>query len=85
MRSWLRTLRKEHKLTQAEAAAHMGISRQLYAFIECGTRQKNLTLNIAEKLGILFGLSLNEITELEKEYHQGGGTNEDINAGNQTA
>lgn len=72
MRSWLRNRRKQKKLTQAETAQLMGISRQQYNFIENGARQADLSLSTAVKLCDIFGLSLDEIKKNEEQLHGGG-------------
>lgn len=71
MRSWLRNKRKQKKLTQAETAQLMGISRQQYNFIESGARQADLSLSTAVKLCDIFGLSLDEIKKNEDQLHEG--------------
>lgn len=71
MRSWLRNRRKQKKLTQAETAQLMGISRQQYNFIESGARQADLSLSTAVKLCDIFGLSLDEIKKNEDKLHEG--------------
>lgn len=72
MRSWLKDRRKQKKLTQAEIAQLMGISRQQYNFIENGARQADLSLSTAVKLCDIFGLSLDEIKKNEDQLHEGG-------------
>lgn len=72
MRSWLRNRRKQKKLTQAETAQLMGISRQQYNFIENGARQADLSLSTAVKLCNIFGLSLDEVKKNEEQLHEGG-------------
>lgn len=71
MRSWLKDRRKQKKLTQAETAQLMGISRQQYNFIENGARQADLSLSTAVKLCDIFGLSLDEIKKNEDQLHEG--------------
>ena len=71
MRSWLRNRRKQKKLTQAETAQLIGISRQQYNFIESGARQADLSLSTAVKLCDIFGLSLDEIKKNEDKLHEG--------------
>lgn len=70
MRSWLRNRRKQKKLTQAETAQLMGISRQQYNFIENGARQADLSLSTAVKLCDIFGLSLDEVKKNEDQLHE---------------
>ncbi len=72
MRSWLKDRRKQKKLTQAETAQLMGISRQQYNFIENGARQADLSLSTAVKLCDIFGLSLDEIKKNEDQLHEEG-------------
>lgn len=70
MRSWLKDRRKQKKLTQAETAQLMGISRQQYNFIENGARQADLSLSTAVKLCNIFGLSLDEVKKNEDQLHE---------------
>lgn len=72
MRSWLKDRRKQKKLTQAETAQLMGISRQQYNFIENGARQADLSLSTAVKLCNIFGLSLDEVKKNEDQLHEEG-------------
>ncbi len=56
---FIRSLRKERKLSQQEIAEKMAISRSSYIAIEQGKRE--LSLVEAEKLANLFGISLDEL------------------------
>jgi len=38
LRTWLKTIREEKGLSQAQAAATSGVSQQMYSFIESGKR-----------------------------------------------
>ena len=67
MRSWLKKLRKEKAYTQAYIAGLMQISRQSYASIEQGIRQADLDFSKAVKLSEIFGISLDDIKNFEKE------------------
>lgn len=77
MRSWLKELRKDKNLTQAEAADIMGISRQYYAFIESGDRMPDLTLSIMTQISNIFGLTLNDIKKFEEAAYKPEGRHHD--------
>lgn len=48
-------------------AQKLGLSRQAYNFIENGQRQVSLNLSTAEKISKIFKISLNKISEYEKQ------------------
>lgn len=63
MREWLRILRINQRLTQEDAAKLLLISQQYYSKIE--RDQGHLTLLMASKISNLFGVSLENIVDLE--------------------
>ena len=67
MRSWLKTKREAKGLSQSAVAQKLGLSRQAYNFIENGQRQVSLNLSTAEKISKIFKISLNKISEYEKQ------------------
>ena len=67
MRTWLKELRKNKNLTQAELAKILGIRQNYYCEIENGKKQPELFFATAIKLADIFGLTLEEIRSLETE------------------
>lgn len=65
LRKWLRKLREERGLTQQQMADKFCTTRQNYSAIEAGERQKNLDINIAQKLAEIFDVTLDYICEQE--------------------
>ena len=67
MRKWLKVLRENKGLSQTNMAEKLGLSRQGYSNIESGKRQADLNLSITSKLANIFGISIDEIVQMEKE------------------
>ena len=67
MRAWLRKLRDEAEITQEQIAEKLNISQNHYSSIENGKRRSDLNLSLMIKISELFGLTLEQIAELEKE------------------
>ena len=67
MRGWLRTLRVNSNMSQAEVAKALGISRQQYNFVENGERCSDMGLSLMRKISNLFNVSLDQISEYELE------------------
>lgn len=67
MRAWLRKLRDEAEITQEQIAEKLNISQNHYSSIENGKRRIDLNLSLMIKISELFGLTLEQIAELEKE------------------
>ena len=65
MREWLKNLRLERNFTQAQMAEKMDVSESYYAYIESGERQKKMDIVVISKLAGIFGLSIQEIADLE--------------------
>lgn len=70
MRLWLKTLRKEKKMTMKETGAELGVTESAYSQIEKGDRQKDLGLSYAKKISAVFGVTLDEIADMEAESAQ---------------
>ena len=70
MREWLRTARREKKLTMKDMAAALGISESYYCAIENGERQKRLDIMVASTLAEVLGVSVAEIIRQEAESPQ---------------
>lgn len=67
MRSWLKELRKNRKLTQQNVADLLGITRQYYQMIESCERQRNMDIALLTKLSEIFQISLIKLVKLESE------------------
>ena len=65
MREWLKKLRKEKNLTQQEVANSLEIVPSYYNMIENGERQSKMTLDMAQKLSRVFGISLEVVLQNE--------------------
>ncbi len=52
MRTWLKKLRKELDMTQAEVAKKAEISQNYYSTIELGERGRKLPVETAQKIAI---------------------------------
>lgn len=65
MRQWLKERRSLANLNQEQVAEKLGVKQYDYSRIENGTRQKKISLEMATKLSDLFGISIEEIRELE--------------------
>jgi transcriptional regulator with XRE-family HTH domain len=70
MREWLKTARREKKLTMKDMAAALGISESYYCAIENGERQKRLDIMVASTLAEVLGVSVAEIIRREAENPQ---------------
>jgi putative transcriptional regulator len=64
VRNRLRVLRAEREWSQAELAAHLGVSRQTVNAIETGKYDPSLPL--AFELARVFGLSIEQLFQPEK-------------------
>ena len=65
MKTKLPALRKMHKITQAELAAAMGVSRQTIISIESGKYTASLPL--AYKLSHFFGCTIEDVFNFDVE------------------
>lgn len=65
MRSWLKKLRQDNSKTQLEIAKKLDISESYYNLIENGERQKQLSMELAQRIADVFGISLDYISEQE--------------------
>lgn len=65
MRTWLKKLRKENKLTQTDLAKDLGISQHYYCNIENGKRQADLNLSLAFRLSDVLGISMEDVRKHE--------------------
>lgn len=67
MREYLKKLREERGYTMQFVADKLGISKQYYQRIEVGDRQQNMDITLAVKLSEIFGLSIQNIIDYEKQ------------------
>ena len=67
MRDWLKKLRYDNAKTQLETAIALDISESYYNLIENGERQKQLSMELAQKIADVFGVSLDYISKHESE------------------
>ncbi len=68
MRNYLVKLREKRNESQQDVANALGISRQYYAMIENGSRQKKMGLTLLVKIAELYGLPLDEAVQMEQDY-----------------
>lgn len=61
----LKTVRESTGLTQREVATTVGISREMYAYIECGTRLPSLCVLVS--LANLYNCSIDTLLEEERK------------------
>lgn len=71
LREYLVRLRNERNETQQNVADSVGLSRQYYAMIEAGNRQKKMDIALASSLATHFGITLAEMISLEQEGERG--------------
>lgn len=82
MRAWLKDLRENRALTQAQVANQLQIRQNYYCEIENGKKQIDFNLSMATKIAALFEITLEDIAEFEKNR---GAIYEDTNGKNQSA
>ncbi len=67
MRNWLKNLRDSRQLSQSDIAQKLQISQNYYSMIENGERQKQLSMELAQKIADVFGITLDDISKHESE------------------
>lgn len=67
MRKWLKQLRKERKISQKEISCALQIAPSYYSMIENGERQSKMTIEMAQKLATIFGVTLEFILKNENQ------------------
>ncbi len=65
MRTRIKELRKERKISQSELAEAVGVTRQTITSIE--VEKYVASLQLAYKIAVFFGLTIEEVFELEEE------------------
>lgn len=67
MRTWLKKLREQRGLSQKEISEKLSIKPNYYSMIENGERQKQLSMELAQKIADVFGVTLDYISKHESE------------------
>jgi len=67
MREYLKELREDKGETQQSVAEKIGVTRQYYQLIENGERQSKMTIDMAQKLANIFGVSIEVILKNENK------------------
>lgn len=70
MRTYLKELRHEKGLTQAEIAKVIAMTQQNYSLIERGNRQSDMGIGLLSKLAEVFGLPLTQLIMLECKFRE---------------
>lgn len=71
MREYLKRFRAIAGLTQSEAAKKIGVSQQMYGFIENGNRNiSNISIQRLTKLSSAFGVPINKLIAEEQNCSQ---------------
>lgn len=68
MRKYLIELRKKQNESQHDVAKSIGISRQYYAMIENGARQKKMDIVLVTALASHFNVPIDAIFSAEQDY-----------------
>jgi transcriptional regulator with XRE-family HTH domain len=66
VRNWLKAIRNEKGLSQRDLSKMMGISQAHLCEIEKGTRHKDMTYSMMEKIAEALGVPVQEIIDAEK-------------------
>ena len=61
----LRKLRKSRRITQAQLASELGLSKSTISMYECGKREPEI--EVLKKLAAFFGVDMNELTGQSSE------------------
>lgn len=72
MRNYLARLREQRNESQQDVANSIGITRQYYALIEQGDRQKKMDITLLTALSKHFEVSLPELIKMEQGEPQNG-------------
>lgn len=67
MRSWLKAVRKEKRMTLSDVAAALGISESYYCLIENNERQKRMDISLVSKLSAVLEIPITKIVQLEQK------------------
>ena len=69
MREYLIELRKQRNESQQDVADDIGVSRQYYALIETGERQKRMDITLLTELARHFKVPVSDFVSLEQSYN----------------
>ena len=67
MRSYLVEKRNQLGLSQQDVADLIGVSRQYYNFIENGSRQKKMDIDLLTKLSAALDIPISDLIEMEQK------------------
>lgn len=70
MRNYLKVFRDGQGYSQADMAKKLGMSQQMYSFIENGERQQDISLGLLQKLSSALEIPLDDLIQAENEYKQ---------------
>ena len=66
MRKYLVERRNQLELSQQDVADLIGVSRQYYSFIENGSRQKKMDIDLLSKLADALSIPIADLIEMER-------------------
>ena len=72
MKRWY-LVRMRGERTQQEVAAEAGMSQQYYGMIENGGRQKDMGMDVVERLARAFGVEVEEMVRGERQHRERSG------------
>lgn len=70
MREYLKTLRTDKKLTQADIAKELDISESYFCLIENGERKQEMSLSMLCKLAEVLGVPLSDLIAAERQFSE---------------
>lgn len=70
VRNYLKVFRDGQGYSQADMAKKLGMSQQMYSFIENGERQQDISLGLLQKLSSALEIPLDDLIQAENEYKQ---------------
>lgn len=71
MRNYLKVFRDSQGYSQVDMAKKLGMSQQMYSFIENGERQQDISLGLLQKLSSALEIPLDDLIQAENQYKQG--------------
>lgn len=70
MREYLKEFREKQRITQKQLAESIGLSQNYYFYIESGERQRDISLDLLQKLSQALEVPLNDLIQKELDYKQ---------------